>query len=599
VTVAPGGLLAEDLAAALRPEEGPVIAAPGFEESDALARALERRRFLRPVVHGVRGRPPLLGLDRLRTLVRNLLELARAGAPLGLVDFELNPVLLTPDGPVAVDALGRLGPPPSGADDVLPRPQERIRRLLAPRSIAVAGVSERMNPGRVILRNVLDAGFDPDRVTVVKPGVERLDGCRCVADVSDLPEPVDLLVLSLAAEAVPAVVERVVERDLAASIILVAGGMDGGGAGPSVGPTPAERVRTVLRSARAEGRPAPVVNGPNCLGVRAVPARYDTLFIPRSKLAVPEAPPAPVALLSQSGAFAVARMSRLAHLNPRYVISAGNQLDLTISDYLAALEADEEVRVAACYVEGFRPGDGEAFLRAAVRWTEAGRSVLLYRAGRTRAGARAAASHTASLAGDYTVTRELAALAGVQVADTLSEFQDRLTLLAAWADRPAPGRRLAVVSNAGFECVAMADRIGARELAELTPATRDALAALVRGARLEAVVPVTNPLDLTPIFDDDAFVAAVGLVLEDPHVDVALVGCVPLTPALRTLPEEWDRLGPAASVADGLVRLWKETTKPWAVVVDAGAAYEPMRARLRAAGVPVLDYADRELPPLD
>jgi hypothetical protein len=71
---------------------------------------------------------------------------------------------------------------------------------------------------------------------------------------------------------------------------------------------------------------------------------------------------------------------------------------------------------------------------------------------------------------------------------------------------------------------------------------------------------------------------------------------VPLTPALRTLPEEWNAGPPEGSLVDGLVRLWRETSKPWAVVVDAGPAYEPLRARLRAGGVPVLDYADRELP---
>lgn len=590
VTVAPGGLLAETLAPALRPDQGPVVWAPDLDLEGALRRELSRRHFLAPAVEGVRGQPPLLGLDALEALVRRFGHLARELMAAGVGELEFNPVLLTAEGPWAVDGLGRLGEPGILAEARPPRPGAAIGALLRPHSIAVMGVSERMNPGRVILRNILDAGFDARVVTVVKSGPREIDGCRCVATLSDLPEPVDLLVVSLAAEQVPPVLEEVTARDLAAAVILVAGGMDVDAPGGS----PARQVRQILDRARASGG-GPVVNGPNCLGIRSVPGGYDTLFIPRHKLRVSDGSPAPVAVLSQSGAFAIARMSRLRNLNPRYVVTLGNQLDLTLADYLDHLLEDPEVAVAACYVEGFVPGDGRAFLESARRWSEAGRRVLLYRAGRSEAGARAAASHTASVAGDYAVTRELSGLAGVEVAQDIEEFQARMAVLAAWAGRGPGGHRLGVVSNAGFECVAMADTLGGRELADLAPATRSALADLLAEARLEEIVGVANPLDVTPIMSDAGFVEAARLVLADPGVDVGLVGCVPLTPALQTLAASGEHAEDhvaADSVVSGLVRLWNETSKPWAVVVDSGPDYEPMRQALERAGIPVLRSAN-------
>ena len=132
------------------------------------------------------------------------------------------------------------------------------------------------------------------------------------------------------------------------------------------------------------------------------------MFIPEYKLPVPSGTVSPVAFISQSGAFAVARMSKLNALNPKYAITLGNQMDLTVGDYLTYLKDDASIEIFAVYVEGFRPLDGLTFVKAAREIVSSGRSVILYRAGRTAAGAKASASHTASIAGDYVVTRELA-----------------------------------------------------------------------------------------------------------------------------------------------------------------------------------------------
>ncbi|HZD04859.1 MAG TPA: hypothetical protein VE173_08070, partial [Longimicrobiales bacterium] len=340
-----------------------------------------------------------------------------------------------------------------------------------------------------------------------------------------------------------------------------------------------------------------VVNGGNCLGVRSVTGRLNTLFIPDHKLRFPPGPAAPLAVVSQSGAFAVARASHLTDMNPRHLITVGNQVDLTVGDWLDYLADDGETRVFACYVEGFQPLDGARFLEAAKRITESGRGVVLYRAGRSEDGVRAAASHTASVAGDWEVTRELATSVGVLVADTIDDFDGLVRTALALADRPPAGPGLGAMSNAGFEAVALADRAAPLRLVDFDQRTVERLEALLRDRRLTGVVDVRNPLDVTPILDDEGFAEAAEALLEDPAVDVAVVGCVPLTSALETLPagDHPEDVGSPDSVASHLADLWRRTTKPWVTAVDGGPAYDALVARLREAGIPTFRAADRSV----
>jgi len=634
VTVGPGGIETELLAKSLVPGQGSAILSPLLlEEASpeaAVRKILAARSLLRAATEPFRGRRPPVPLDDLvRTVVR-FLDGARRLLPGALDELELNPVALTPEGPVALDAAGRIASRHGTGKGFVPWPEvprgaegasaeaerravrnQKIARLLAPRSVAVMGVSERtVNPGRIILRNLLRRGFPADRLFVVKEGEGAIDGCPRVADLAALPEPVDLLVLAVAGGQVPALVEEVVADRRAESLVVIPGGL-----GETEGSD--ERVAAVeatLAAARETPWGGPVLNGGNCLGVRSVPGRVDTLFIPRHKLRFPEGRDGgaeradPVALISQSGAFAIARASKLRALDPRYLITVGNQLDLTVGDYVEHLVDDPEARVIACYVEGFRPDDGRRFLVAAREIGRQGRTVILYRAGRTAAGARASASHTASIAGDFAVSRELAEAAGVVVADTLEDFEELVNLFTRLDGRlpvpPRGGARLGALTNAGFEAVAIADRLGALRLAELSEATRRRVREVLADHRLEEIVSVGNPLDVTPMMDDAGFAEAARAVLADEGVDVGVVGCVPLTGAMETVaawnpnaldpgPEhEEDGTGPGAT-ADRLAALWAVTAKPWVAVVDSGALYDPMVRVLEEAGVPVFRAADR------
>ena len=199
------------------------------------------------------------------------------------------------------------------------------------------------------------------------------------------------------------------------------------------------------------------------------------------------------------------------------------------------------------------------------------------------------------MAGGWRGTRELAEAAGVLVAEELTDFEE-LTALACRLRGRQLGHRLGAMSNAGFECVAAADAAGGFELAALSRTTREGLDELFRELELAGIVGARNPLDVTPIAGDAAFAEAAELLLSDPAVDVGLVGCVPLTGALRTLPEEGtDGLAGTDAVAARLGRIWTETEKAWVAVVDAGALYDPFAARLEELGIPTFRSVDRAL----
>lgn len=594
VSLGPGGTQAESQARLL--ENGRAVAILSPQLRPGAAHALDQKQFLAAIQSPSRNQPPAFSTGTLEEALARALDFAQTPFFRELDEIELNPVVSTTQGLVALDAMVR--PALAPHDERQPRRRDGARHLLAPRSIAVVGVSGRgMNPGRQIVRRLKAVGYR-GKLVIVKPGVDSVDGVPCVADLDSLEEPIDLLVLAVGAEEATALLERAVELESAESVLLIPGGFEEHSAHKGRG----SRVRQLLEQSRRQGRPTPVVNGGNCLGVRSLSHRVDTLFIPERKLPLPAGNGAPLAIVSQSGAFAIARESTLADLAPRVVVSVGNQVDLTIGDYLTYLAGDSEIDVVGCYVEGFRPLDGLTFLEAVSQITDRGGSVILFPGARTQTGASAAASHTAAIAGAYAVTRELTERAGGFVAESIDEFDDLVRLACHLLRREPRGRRVGALSNAGFECVVMAD--GARSerepksglvLAALERSTRERLESIFSEVGLVGIVGIRNPLDVTPMAGDVALAKAAELLLHDSTVDVGVVGCVPLTGALTTLADSDDNVGRGDSVASLLGALFSRTKKPWVTVVDSGSLYDPMAHVLERHGLPVFRSADRAL----
>lgn len=512
-------------------------------------------------------------------------------APYVIEELEVNPFAFTDYQMVPLDGMCRFSAPQEGR---AARPIHRIGGLVHPKRIGIIGVSEkRVNFGRIILDNVLAAGFAPHDMVIVRPGVDDIAGVRCVADLAAMGR-VDLFIVAVGSEQVPALVEQLVAGDHAESVMLIPGGM---GETQESAARAAEVVQCI-NAAHATGG-GPVFLGGNCLGILSRPGNYDTIFIPKEKMPKPKGPGGRSAFISQSGAFLVTRQSKLPQLDPAYLVSIGNQTDLTAGDLVTWFKDAPDIDVIAVYMEGFRDEDGLAFCRAVRGAVQNGKDVVFYKAGRTPEGKSATAGHTASVAGDYMVCASCVRQAGAMVAHSFTQFEDLYRLAVHFHHTPVNGNRLAAVSGAGFEAVGMADAIRGDDfqlrLATLAPETTAALQAEIAARRLDKLVEVKNPLDINPAADDDLHTVITRLLAQDPGVDAVVTGIVPLSPAMHTLPHgmrEGDSINDPASVVNVFPPMARACNKPVLGVVDGGSLYHPMTQRLEAGGVPVFTSCD-------
>ena len=529
------------------------------------------------------------------TAMANFYSPDNPDAPFVIEELEVNPFAFTDYLMVPLDGMCRFSLP---EDRQVARPVGKIHNLLHPERIGIIGVSAtRRNFGRIILENILAQGFDPQGVTILREGAPDQCGVLCVPDLASLSNKLDLLVVAVGAAQAPDLVEEIIRRDAAHAVMLIPGGM---------GETEDSRERAAqvvaqINAAHGSGDGGPVFLGANCMGVVSRPGHYDTWFIPEEKLPRDRGKPyRRAALVSQSGAFMLHRSSQCPELAPAYMISMGNQTDLTLGDMVSYFKDSDEVDVIAVYAEGFCDLDGLAFCRAVREAVMAGKEVVFYKAGRTPEGKSATSGHTASLAGDFMVCESCVRQAGAIVAQNFNQFQDLFLLAETLHSKKIRGNRLAAVSGAGFEAVGMADSIHsddyAMQLAPFAPDTVDKIAGVLREKKLDALVGIVNPLDINPAADDDSHARIAAILAADPGVDAVVLGLDPLSPAMHTLA---DTTVPAfdlhaqGSIAQLLPEAAKQSDKPVIGVIDGGRLYDPLRDVLMAGGVPVFPVCDR------
>jgi len=366
VTLGAGGVEVEYMNERLKEGTAVSICSAHLLRKDKVREVLKQQALYDKLTAPFRGRPALIDKEEFEDTYFRFLQLgayfSAFSQDIGFVieEAEVNPFVIKGKKLIALDGLCRFSRERLKA---VKRPYEQIRHLLKPQSIAIIGVSEKMNIGHVILNNILGNGFPADKVYVVKPGKKEIEGCMCVPGVKELPETVDLFVLTIAAEQSLQVIDDIIEFQKARSLIIISGGI-----GEKEGTEGLEKkIKAKLTAGRQAGKPVPVVNGGNCLGIFSRPGNFDTTFVPQYKLyRLPRKSTRKTNLvyLSQSGAFMISRMSKLPDIEPLYAVSIGNQIDLTVSDYLHYLKQDDKARVFAVYIEGFLPGDGLEFARA-------------------------------------------------------------------------------------------------------------------------------------------------------------------------------------------------------------------------------------------
>lgn len=575
-----GGMQADALGALAPPLRWPLA----FVKPIVALQELESHLLGQVWLGTLRGTKALTTRPQLLAFLEGLWAAAGLAEAEGLDLLELNPVALDPNGdPRPLDGVGRSASP---SHERPAPPSGFLQALKAPKRIAVAGVSSKPDgAGRIIIENLRKAKLPEGDLIILRPGEPRFLDLPCVPDVGALLQaPVDLLVLALPATVAVEFVEALITQGGGASVVaLVAGGLGDGADTDGLG----ERLTRMLNESRRDGRWTPALLGPNFLG-HVVPAqRINTTFIPDDKWTPPSGGGS-LALLSQSGAFLLSRLSGNPQLQLGLAVALGNQLDLRLPDLLLALETDPEIRSVAAYVEGFAPGDLEATAFIAARMKVAGRPLMIYRAGRTEVGLAAAASHTGALAGDRDLEMALLTRAGVKIAPTIAAFDAGLAWLGAFPGlEPGP---VAVLTNAGFESVAAGDLMGgAFPPACFSEKEVSSLREILRAHGLENLVSPHLPLDITPMAAEAAYRAIQDLIL-DGDAKVLVVGLVPFTRKL-----ELEAIQRATAFARDLRSQAEQKGKAVALVVDAGPSYDPMRKALATGGLPVFTRMEEAL----
>ena len=396
-----------------------------------------------------------------------------------------------------------------------------LEPFFQPRSVAVVGASRRRGSiGGELFRNILAADFAGSVYPVNRNGdaVAGVHGHRKLAEIA---EDVDLAVICVPGEKVLEAAEDALAAGVRALVVISAGFAETGSEGT-------ERQEQLLALVRTHGAR---LLGPNCLGIASSSVHLNATFAPRSF------PAGKIGFSSQSGALGLALLERAeaSGLGVTSFVSIGNKADVSSNDLLEWWEDDEETELVTLYLESF--GNPRAFARIARRLARR-KPILALKGGTTRAGIRAAGSHTAALAGSDAAADALFAQAGVIRARTLDELIDVASLLSA---QPVPrGRRAAIVTNAGGLGILAADACEALGL-ELPSPSEETQATLA--TILPAEASAGNPIDLLGGANAENFEKALPPVLADPAFDAAIVLFVP------TVGTDEDAVGAAISRA--------------------------------------------------
>jgi len=440
-----------------------------------------------------------------------------------------------------------------------------LEAFFNPRGVAVIGASPRPGSVGYVIVDQLRRKYR-GRIYPVNPKYAEVLGLKAYPTILDVPDPVDLAIVAVRAERVPGIMEQVGKRGVKAAIVISGGFSE-------IGPEGAERERRLLEIARRYGVR---IIGPNCIGVLDNSTGIDTFFLPEDRLRRP--PLGPISIVSQSGAMLSMWVDWMAMkgMGLSKAISYGNKVDVDDVELLHYLTEDEKTKVILMYIESLKPGRGREFVEAARRAVLSGKPVIVLKGGRSKSGARAAASHTGALAANYEVYRAAFRQAGVIEADTMEEMFD--IARAFTMTTPARGRRLLILTNAGGEGVIATD-FAERYGLEVPVLPEDVQRSL--RSKMPPHVIVKNPVDLTGDTDDERYKVVLDEVLPRGVVDIVIVITPPHPPAIK------------GSVVDYVSEAHRMYGVPILAVVTGGLIAEEYARRFEKAGVPAYPTPER------
>ncbi|MET8177734.1 acetate--CoA ligase family protein [Streptomyces sp. NPDC005336] len=451
------------------------------------------------VLRGVRGGKPV---DR-EALADLIVRVSRLVADFPeIAEVDLNPVFATASGVLAADVrllIGAAPPPPRrrySREEIL----GAMRRLMQPGSVAVVGASnEQGKIGNSVMRNLIDGGF-PGEIHPVNPKADDILGRKAYTSVTDVPGEVDVAVFAIPAKFVPAALEEVGRKGIPNAVLIPSGFAETG---------EHELQDRIVAIAEEHGIR---LLGPNIYGY------YSTWQNLCATFCTPYDVKGPVALTSQSGGIGMAILgfARTTKTGVSAIVGLGNKSDVDEDDLLTWFAEDPNTQCIAMHLEDLK--DGRAFVEAA-RATVPRKPVVVLKAGRTAAGAKAAGSHTGALAGDDAVYDDILRQAGVIRAPGLNEMLEYARALPVL---PTPqGDNVVVITGAGGSGVLLSDAIvdNGLSLMEIPP---DLDAAFRRF--IPPFGAAGNPVDITGGEPPSTYEATIRLGLEDPRIHALVLG---------------------------------------------------------------------------
>jgi 3-hydroxypropionyl-CoA synthetase (ADP-forming) len=505
------------------------------------------------ILQGYRGQPAV-SEDMLVELLLNAsrMGLDHAGT---LEAVDLNPIAVWGNEHCVLDAKVIWRQTPKPVTTPAPARTQHLERFFKGQTVAVVGASA--TPGKVgycVLDSLVRYDY-AGKVYPINPGHTEIMGNKCYPSLSAVPVPLEVVVVTVALNMVPQLIEECSSLDIHNMVIVSGGGKELGGDRVAL-----ERQIQEMAAARDVR-----LIGPNCIGVFDGHSRMDTFFQVQGRLQRPVS--GSIAMITQSGTVGCIFLEQAAELGISKFVSYGNRTDVDEADLLAYLADDPETDIIAMYVEGLE--DGRQLLETAKQVTHK-KPVVVLKVGRTERGARASLSHTGFFGGSYGVVQGAFRQSGMIPVNSMEEL---MAVSKALANQPkALGNRVAMISNGAGSMVQGIDllKIYGLEMPDLCADTLRTLKDCY-----PAYYIIQNPIDVTGSGTSSDYEAGIEALLRDPSIDIVMPWFVfPDTP----LEED---------IVQKLGQLNRKYGKPILVGAMGGPYTQRMAKAIEAVGVPV------------
>jgi len=510
------------------------------------------------LLKGFRGSQPI----DLNMVAKMLVQIGKLGTEnadfINSIDF--NPVVVYPKSHYVVDAKIILNKEMKKNSISKEKPnKDNMETFFTPKSVALVGASSTKGKiGNSILDSLVNYDFK-GKVYPINPKADKIFGQKCYPSVSAIPDKVDLVVVSVDLSVTAPVLEDCAKKGVHSVVIVSGGGKELGG----------ERAEYEAEVRRLSKKHKIRIIGPNCIGMFNAANRLDCAFqgqerMVRSKLG-------PVAFFSQSGTMGISMLESADVFGLSKMISFGNRSDVDEADMIWYAANDPQTKVIGLYVEGF--GDGRKFINTAKKvMKEKNKPIVIWKSGRTAAGAKQAASHTGSLGGSNAIIMGAFKQAGIISVDSYQELVGVLKALA-WQP-PAKGNRVAMTSNGAGPMIGAIDQL---ERLGLTIGKLSPKLLKKMKERFPPAVPIHsgNPADVGGGATADDYRFVIQQFMDEKNIDIAMPWFVFQDDPLEE------------TIVDHLADFQKKRQKPLLVGCNGGPYTEKMAKLVEKHNIPV------------